>query len=86
MRRAARLLGPAPFQRHFVRRSILRLSAVRPVCHDCHRSPLIGERVYFYERGRLVCALCRPFRKQEPLRSDIVRGVEHGHTVQRVAA
>jgi hypothetical protein len=86
MRRAARLFELAPFERVFLQRSINGLRAGRPICHDCRRSPLIGERVYFYERGRLVCALCRPFRKQEPLRADIVHGVEHGHTVQRVAA
>ena len=62
------------------------LRARRPICHDCRRSPLIGERVYLYERGQLVCALCRPSRKQEPLRADIVHGAEYGHTVQRVAA
>ena len=76
----------AILQRHFLRRSILSLAAGRAVCHHCHRSPLIGERVYFYERGRLVCGLCRSRHKGDPVRSDIVHGVEHGHTVQRVAA
>src|SRR3977135_4090721 len=29
-------------------------------CTCCHRTPLVGERVYVYESGTVACELCRP--------------------------
>jgi hypothetical protein len=53
-------------------------------CADCHRSPLIGERLYHYEGGALRCELCRPLRREQPVTSELVRGPEHGHGVVRI--
>jgi hypothetical protein len=53
-------------------------------CADCRRTPLIGERLYHYEGGRLRCELCRPLRREAPVRSEIVHGPEHGHGVVRI--
>jgi hypothetical protein len=30
------------------------------------------------------CELCRPLRREEPVRSELVHGPEHGHCVVRV--
>ena len=38
----------APMERALLRRSVGALSDERPHCAHCHRTPLIGERVYFY--------------------------------------
>jgi hypothetical protein len=53
-------------------------------CADCHRTPLIGERLYHYEGGKLRCELCRPLRKEQPVTSELVHGPEHGHCVVRI--
>jgi hypothetical protein len=53
-------------------------------CADCRRTPLIGERLYHYDDGRVRCELCRPLRRQEPERSELVYGPEHGHGVVRI--
>jgi hypothetical protein len=59
-----------------LRASVGALSADRHVCKHCHRTPLTGERVYYYD-GRhgtaVVCELCRAGRALEPTRSEIVR-------------
>jgi hypothetical protein len=47
-------------------------------CTRCHRTPLIGERVYEYEGGKMACALCRPQMRTEPATSRIV----HAHTIR----
>ena len=47
-------------------------------CIRCHRTPLIGERVYEYADGKVACALCRPQLHSEPAASRIV----HGHTIR----
>jgi hypothetical protein len=53
-------------------------------CADCGRTPLVGERVHHYEGGPMRCELCRPLRREEPVRSELVHGPEHGHCVVRV--
>ena len=59
-------------------------------CTCCHRTPLVGERVFVYESGMIACALCRGQRREAPLGSRIVHGQEFGHTMkitdQRAAA
>jgi hypothetical protein len=58
-------------------------------CTCCHRTPLVGERVYVYESGMIACELCRPAERQAPLGARLVHGPGFGHTmrivVQRVA-
>jgi hypothetical protein len=73
-----------------LRRGLDELAAGCERCAHCHRTPLIGERVYTYDAGRLLCELCRAFERSEPSDSRIVHGPEFGHTMritdQRVAA
>jgi hypothetical protein len=47
-------------------------------CTRCHRTPLIGERIYQYVDGKLACELCRHDLRTEPAESRIV----HGHTIR----
>jgi len=63
-----------------VRPSLNALAADRSRCVHCHRTPLIGEAVFYYGE-RLVCALCRPLRTEEPARTEVMRYPEHEHTV-----
>ncbi len=72
-------------ERHLLRRGVGELAADRHRCVDCRRTPLIGERVYLYEHGRVVCELCRALRRAEPESSQLVRHSEHGHTVRLTA-
>jgi hypothetical protein len=53
------------------RPSVRALVARRQRCAHCHRTPLVGERVFFYGE-RMVCALCRHLRREPPGREDTV--------------
>ena len=59
-------------------------------CTCCHRTPLVGERVYIYASGMVACELCRAGQRDVPLKDRIVHGPEFGHTMriidQRTAA
>jgi len=59
-------------------------------CTCCHRTPLVGERVYVYPSGTIACALCRGRQRETPMQSRVVHGPEFGHTMritdQRAAA
>ena len=59
-------------------------------CTCCHRTPLVGERVYVYGSGTIACELCRGRQREDPLESRVVHGPEFGHTMritdQRAAA
>jgi hypothetical protein len=62
-----------------VRRSVRALASRRHRCAHCHRSPLVGERVYIYAAPaaeRLVCELCRPLRREPPTRTELVHPAE----------
>ena len=77
---------PTPeLERVLLRKGVGALTADRHRCVDCNRTPLIGEQVYLYGRGELVCELCRPLRRSEPVGRETVRHSEYGHTV-RIAA
>jgi hypothetical protein len=56
-----------------VRRSVGALRSGRTTCRHCHRTPLTGERVYFYADEKLVCELCTPLHRGMPERSELVR-------------
>lgn len=71
-----------PLERHLLRRGVMALAAGRDHCDGCHRTPLVGERVHVYESGRMLCELCRRERREAPLRSEPVHGIEHGNTVR----
>ena len=51
-------------------------------CTCCHRTPLVGERVYVYGSGTIACELCRPAQRRAPLRARLVHGPEFGHTMR----
>jgi hypothetical protein len=59
-------------------------------CTCCHRTPLVGERVYVYDSGTIACELCRDGQRRSPTSSRVVHGPEFGHTMritdQRAAA
>jgi hypothetical protein len=69
-------------ERHLLRRGVMALAAGRDTCDGCHRTPLVGERVHVYDGGGTLCELCRRERRDAPVRSESVHGVEHGHTVR----
>jgi hypothetical protein len=71
----------APIERALLRRSVGLLTEERPRCAHCHRTPLVGERVYLYAQA-IVCELCRPLREGAPERSELVRSPEHWRAVR----
>jgi hypothetical protein len=73
-------------ERELLRKGVVRLAAGRARCHDCGRTPLVGELVHRFGDGSLVCELCRPGREGAPERSEVVHHSERGHTVRRRAA
>jgi hypothetical protein len=72
---------PAPIAQALLRRSVGLLTDERPCCAHCHRTPLVGERVYLYAQA-IVCELCRPRRRGAPERSELVRSPEHKRAVR----
>jgi hypothetical protein len=72
---------PAPIAQALLRRSVGLLTDERPRCAHCHRTPLVGERVYLYAQA-IVCELCRPHRRNAPERSELVRSPEHKRAVR----
>jgi hypothetical protein len=71
-------------EQHLVRKSVGALSDDRGRCGHCGRTPLTGEHVHRYDDGELLCELCRPMRRIEDAREEVVRHPEHGHTVRLV--
>jgi hypothetical protein len=72
-----------------LRKSVRHLAAGRDECTVCRRTPLVGERVFIYAHGSVVCHLCRDERAGEPERTELVRHSELGHAVKpavRIAA
>jgi len=78
------------FELALMRRGVDELAAGCERCARCRRTPLIGERVYAYEAGLLLCELCRAVEPKTPVESRLVHGPEFGHTLrsagQRAAA
>ena len=75
------------FERFLLRRGVGALEADRSRCIDCGRTPLTGEQVHLYDGRRrgIVCDLCRPLRREQPVASENVRHCEHGHAVRMTA-
>lgn len=65
-----------------LRRSLPSISQTCERCGCCHRSLLIGERVYEYESGAIRCELCRDGERADPADFHIVHGPEFGHTLR----
>jgi len=80
---AARISSPT-LELELLRKGVIDRTRAGRRCADCHRTPLIGERLYHYEGGRLCCELCRPLRREQPVTSEIIHGPEHGHCVVRI--
>jgi hypothetical protein len=74
--------GPAGLQVALVRRAVDDCDAARERCGGCHRTPLIGERIYVSPDGAVFCELCRALDPDPPLESRIVHGPEFGHTMR----
>jgi len=53
-------------------------------CAVCRRTPLIGEHVYVYESGRVVCELCRQRQRAAPVESHVVHTPAFGHSIRIV--
>ncbi len=82
-RTAAERRTPAPdFERHLLRLGVDLLTEDRARCSDCGRTPLIGEDVHRYERGLVVCELCRDRHRAAPASTERVRHSEAGQTVR----
>ncbi len=71
-----------PPELSFVRSSMRALKGTAEGCEGCHRTPLVGETVYFFEE-KMVCELCKPLRHDTPTRSERVHSCEHELTVRR---
>ena len=72
-------------EKALLRRSMGEHEAQRHRCVHCHRTPLTGEVVHIYPTAsgeRLVCELCRPLRRQEPARSELMHAPEHERSVR----
>jgi hypothetical protein len=69
-------------ERQLLRKAMGAHAAASRRCADCGRTPLVGEQIYIYEGGRMACELCKPLRREEPARSELVHGPEHGHAVR----
>jgi hypothetical protein len=75
-------LSEPDLERALLRKSVGALRAERARCADCGRTPLTGEQVHLYARDALVCALCRPRRRDAPKRSQAVAHSERGQAVR----
>jgi hypothetical protein len=65
-----------------LRRSVGAIAAGCERCGHCHRTPLVGERVYVYESGELLCELCRALHRKPPAASRVVHSSEMGNAVR----
>jgi hypothetical protein len=65
-----------------LRRGVDDLAAGSERCRRCHRTPLIGERVYTQDSGTILCELCRDVDRDTSAASRIVHGPEFGHTMR----
>jgi hypothetical protein len=59
-----------------------RLAGASERCTSCHRTPLVGERIYEYPSGDRACELCRRRWGSVPADSHVVHGPEFGHTIR----
>jgi hypothetical protein len=78
--------GHLDFERWLLHRGLGTLVAGRCTCSRCRRTPLVGERTYRYQSGRVLCELCRRLRREEPISSELVRSTESGQAVRLRAA
>lgn len=65
-----------------LRRGVEQRAAGRECCAACRRTPLTGERVYLYDRGHVLCELCRSRQRQDPVQSHLVHTPAFGHSIR----
>jgi hypothetical protein len=65
-----------------LRRGVSHLTHEIECCRHCRRRPLIGERVYGYQSGAVLCELCRALERAAPTSARLVHGPEFGHTMR----
>jgi hypothetical protein len=65
-----------------LRRGMNEREAGLETCSRCRRSPLIGERVYVYDRDRVLCELCRCLHREAPRSSRLVHTPAFGHSLR----
>jgi hypothetical protein len=65
-----------------LRRGVDERAAGSERCQRCNRTPLIGESIYFYEHGTMLCELCREGEREPPLSSGLMHGPAFGHTMR----
>ena len=82
MGRALLTIDEQDLERALLRKSVGALATETHRCADCGRTPLIGETRHRYAGGVTVCELCRPLRRETPLRSEPVRNSEAGLAVR----
>ena len=58
MLRSPKVLSESDLERELLRKGVGAMVAGRHECSDCGRTPLVGERVFRFGRGSVVCALC----------------------------
>ena len=84
LRRAAAPAVPQ-LEKALLKRSMGAHEDQRDRCVHCHRTPLTGEVVHVYAGAageRLVCELCRPLRREPPVRSQLMHAPEHERSVR----
>jgi hypothetical protein len=72
----------AALELELLRRGVRRRDAARERCSRCHRTPLVGERIYLADGGPVICELCCPAQSERTLRSWRVRGPEAGRGIR----
>jgi hypothetical protein len=69
-----------------LRRGVDERSEVLERCARCHRTPLLGERVYVGDSGPILCELCRSSERDRPLRPTVVHGPAFGKSIRILTA
>lgn len=65
-----------------MRRGVGSVTERRETCHECGRTPLVGERVHLFRGAQMLCELCKAMRGEEPESSRLVHGPAFGHAVR----
>jgi hypothetical protein len=76
------IIDEQDLERALLRKSVGSLTGRRELCADCGRTPLIGETLHRYAGGAVVCELCSPLRRGDPVHSERVRNSEFGLAVR----
>jgi hypothetical protein len=63
-------------------RAMVQQAGVAHRCERCRRTPLIGERVYLYERDVMLCELCRASQRNPPSQSLLMHGPAFGSSIR----